>query len=131
MIFTFSNREKKILDALSETIIPPGGVIPFSAGEMNVSNKIEMLCNNLHKEARQGFKLMLNIINLLPLLTHGKTFLKMNFEARKRFLEGIENSGFLTLRNIMIAIKGFICLVYYNSPEVQKIIGYSPECLKE
>ncbi len=131
MSISFSNREKQILAALVDTILPGGGRIPFSAIEVGTHHKIITLSKNLPTEAQRGFKLLLHVINLLPLFTHFRTFLGMNEKKRQEFFENLENSRLLTKRNIAMAIKGFVCLVYYNSPDVQKIIEYTPKCLKE
>lgn len=131
MPVVFSNKEKQILATVAETIFPQGGKIPFSAREVDAHRRIETLCKNLPEEAQIGLKLLLNIINLSPLFTHFRTFLGMDEKSRQEFFEKWENSRLLTKRNIAMAIKGLVSLVYYNSPEVQKIIEYTPECLKE
>lgn len=131
MSLVLSNKEKQILAILAETILPQGGKIPFSAIEVGAHRKIETLCKNLPEEVQRGLKILLNLINLLPLLTHFRTFIGMNEKSRQKFFEQWENSRLLAKRNIAMAIKGLVCLVYYNSPEVQKIIEYTPKCLKE
>lgn len=127
----FSNKEKQILTAIAETLFPEGGKIPYSALEMGVSVKIESFIQNLPEDSQRGLKLLLHLINLTPIITHFRTFLKLDLKSRQKFFEKWENSWFLAKRNIAMAIKGIVCLVYYNSPEVQKIIGYTPKCLKE
>ncbi len=131
MSLSFTNREKQILAALVETIFPGGGKIPFSAIEVDAHYRIEALSQNLPREAQSGLKLLLHLINLMPLLTYFRTFIGMNEKKRQEFFEKLENSRFLVKRNLAMAIKGLVCLVYYNSPEVQKIIEYTPKCLKE
>jgi len=131
MDLTFSNKEKQILSALVESILPAGGKIPYSAIEVGAHEKIESLCKNLPEEVQRGFKILLHCINIMPIFTHFRTFLSINKKNRTKFFEKLENSRLLAVRNIAMAIKGLVCMVYYNSPEVQKIIEYTPRCLKE
>jgi hypothetical protein len=131
MSVDFSNKEKQILASLVEAIFPDGGKIPFSAIEVGTHRKIESISKNLPEDVQRGLKIMLNIINLIPIFTNFKTFMGMNEKRRQEFFEKLENNRFLPIRNIAMGIKGLVCLVYYNSPEVQKVIGYTPKCLKE
>lgn len=131
MPLVLSNKEKQILATIAETIFPQGGKIPFSAIEVGAHRRIETLCKNLPEEAQRGLKIILHLINLSPLFTHFRTFLGMDEKSRQEFFEKWENSRLLAKRNIAMAIKGLVCLVYYNSPEVQEIIEYTPKCLKE
>lgn len=131
MPFILSDRERQILDSIADTILPEGGKISFSALELGTTRKIEEICTHLPHEAQKGLKFFIHLINLLPLFTSFKTFIKLDETKKREFFEKLENSKILTFRNIAISIKGLIFLVYYNSPEVQNIIGYKPECLKE
>jgi hypothetical protein len=131
MSVDFSNKEKQILASLVEAIFPDGGKIPFSAIEVGTHRKIESISKNLPEDVQRGLKIMLNIINLIPIFTNFKTFMGMNEKRRQEFFEKLENNRFLPIRNIAMGIKGLVCLVYYNSPEVQKVIGYTPKCLME
>lgn len=131
MEFLFTPKERLILSVLADTMLPMGGRIPYGADELGVSRNVETFCRNLPPEAQKGIRILLRILNYAPIFSHFKTFIKLDEQKRKRFLEKWENSKLMAKRNILTAVKSLIVLIYFNNPDVAKIIGYSPRCLKE
>jgi len=70
-------------------------------------------------------RLFLRAVNLMPLVTTGKTLAALPIDQRARFLERIHRSPLLPLRRGLWGVRTLLFMGYYNQDRVRREIGYA------
>lgn len=117
-----SPRERSILEALVERIIPP------MAWDCNAGMiaKIDLVLGGVRAQLRTEFKLLLSVLEyVLPLLSfRPKFFTRMSAQEKDEYLAGLEKSRLPFKRTCFQAIKRTAIAAFYGSDESWPAIGY-------
>lgn len=129
----FSERQKKILIDVAETLLPPGAGAPFRATEANFVKPAETYLCGIGVGVVRGFGMLLYIFEYFSVVSfpYFKRFSKLNTDKKEQYLEGWENSRLGLKRQMFMVIKFLTCLIILNDKDVRASIGYDPGCLVE
>jgi hypothetical protein len=73
---------------------------------------------------KQQLRLFLRLVNVLPLLTTGRTLEKLPLQRRAAFLERLQRSPLMPIRRGLWGVRTLIFMGYYNQKSVREGIGY-------
>jgi hypothetical protein len=72
-------------------------------------------------------RLFLRLVNLLPVLSTGRTMVRLPLGRRASFLERLHRSPFMPLRRGLWGIRTLLFMGYYNQEKVRSAIGYGAD----
>ena len=72
-------------------------------------------------------RLFLRALNVLPLVTSGRTLVGLPLERRTAFLERLHSSPLMPLRRGLWGIRTLLFMGYYNQPRIRESIGYAAD----
>lgn len=129
----FSPRQREILLAFAQTLLPPDTGLPFKLDTDNLILPMEEFLAPFGKTGFRGLGLILLLFNFAALIFYPrlKTFLGLSPEDREKYMVGWENSRIKYRRMMLLLLKGFTCMVIFSDRAVQAQIGYDTECLVE
>jgi choline dehydrogenase-like flavoprotein len=126
----FSDYERRVLDALCDSLLPPGGAIAPGAVELGVAADIERLLSRVHGQPRLLVRAMLCGVDLSGLLGPRRDlFHRLGAEARLRSLADSRSSSLRVRREALNGLEALIQLAYASRPEVTTLIGYDGQPL--
>ncbi|HEX8075201.1 MAG TPA: GMC family oxidoreductase [Thermoleophilaceae bacterium] len=119
--------ELKTFRAFAEALIPPGGALPGAEveGGITVTGDAARILASVSPRMRLAFGLALRV---LERSTFPRRFSRLPLERRTRKIERLEKSGSMLLRNLVLLVKGVVCVAYTRTPEVQRVVGSAPRC---
>jgi len=79
------------------------------------------------KSVRMQIRLFLRLVNLLPVLSTGRTLVKLPPSRRTSFLERLQRTPLMSLRRGLWGIRTLVFMGYYNQEEVRRDIGYGAD----
>jgi hypothetical protein len=124
-------RERRILDAFLDAMIPPAkdGLGP-SGIEAGVPAKIETLLESFPVATRKMFPLALWAVELYPVALGPlpRVFTRLDRAARTRALVRLEHHGLYPLRSAYMALKVFSFLFWAEHPEVVRATSWGERC---
>jgi len=120
----------RIIEELSETIIPPGGDLPISVQETQSFRFLAEYLRDLDQGARFGIKALLVAFDLLPFLFIFRFSRFVNLSARNkiRYLQDWQDSRIYYRRMAVVLLKTIIGMGFYNDPKVLSAIGFKLKC---
>lgn len=74
---------------------------------------------------KMQIRLFLRLVNLLPVVSTGRTLVRLPLDRRASFLERLHRSRFMPLRRGLWGIRTLLFMGYYNQEMVRNRIGYS------
>lgn len=125
-LVTLSPREFRILDALADTIVPPGDPVPPSASQVGVARDIDRYMTTEDPAVLGEFRSALLLIEFGPPF-HSlrlRRFTAMSHEERTRYVEGWLSSRLAFKRMLAGGLKKAILFAFYCHHEVWPYIGY-------
>ena len=75
-------------------------------------------------EVKKQLRLFLRLVNVLPVLTTGRTLEKLSLRRRASFLGRLQRSPVQPIRRGFWGVRTLIFMGYYNQPAVREAIGY-------
>lgn len=124
----FSIKEAELINAIGNAMIPEGGNPPYKFEDLVLDLEVDSFFSYAHKDIRRAIKLFLKVLNYAPLFTKFKKFTSLSEKEREEFLQKWEKSRIGFKRQVIIVLKGFIMLTYYNHRLVQERIGFRFKC---
>jgi hypothetical protein len=76
---------------------------------------------------RIGFRVILRLVDLAPLLRRRKRFTELARAQRDEFLRGLDRSRWFLLRTAGRLLKTITMMSYYGDREVLRGLGYDPD----
>jgi len=125
-----SNRERRILEAFAETLIPlPSEKITHSISAVKLVDKIDDHLGYFSKDERVSFRLILLLFDISAVFyrLRFKTFLSMEQETRERYLEAWHNTRWAPKKALWRFLDAITYTNFYSIPAVCDQIGYSPK----
>lgn len=120
------DREYRTLDALAKTLIPRGGPFEIGADRFDLARAFDGFLQGEPPANVEKLKRALLLFELGPLLFDKRwaAFSQLPDAERLKHYEAWANSDTLLRRQVAIAFRKFMALVFYDSPEVWPHIGY-------
>lgn len=119
--------EKKILVTAGETLLPKDGAFPTGYADVQercLADAQRFLAAQSPLDIA-GTRLMLRLLDIMPLfLLKFSLFRRMAFTERVALFERLEQSRFGPLRLMMIAIKLYVVMPFFNAPESEEGVQF-------
>jgi hypothetical protein len=122
--------EEDIIAALGEALFPRGGA--FEAGYADFRDECmaeaRLMIAAQYPATRIGSRIMLRILDLTPLFVMFRpvTLRRLSVEKREQLLTRIEHHRFYGLRVMLMAVKIFVTIPFFNREETARAVGYLP-----
>jgi hypothetical protein len=126
-----ARKENDVFVALGNAFLPRGGA--FALGYLD-------LCDAAVADARRmfaafdwitmvGLRVGLRIVNVAPVLIERRltTLLSLNDTEREALLMRIETHRWAWVRTLIMVMKVYIVVPFFNQAEAQRAVGYCPE----
>lgn len=124
---TLTAQGYRTIAAVALTHLPPGGPIADGAEEAQLARAFDGWLADEHPDVIRDLTLALHLIEYGPLIFEGQgaTFSNLAPAARLSHWEGWLYAEDDTRRQLAVALKKFLALVYFDRPEAWPAIGYS------
>lgn len=125
-----SKRERKILQAFAETLIPvPSAKLTYGIEDSRLIEKIEDHIGHFSNDVRLAFRAVLFLFDFGAVLYRFrfKTFCRMDSVWRSRYLEAWHNSSIAAKRALWRFLDAIVLMNYYSIPAVAEQVGYTPK----
>ena len=120
----------RIIEALSERMIPTGGEMTIALGETGAYEYFARYLRDQPAGGRFGIKLVLFLFDLAPFLFIGRfaRFVNLSPQEQELYLMDWYASRIYYRRMIVVLLKTLAGVGYYNDPKVLNAIGYHLKC---
>ncbi len=109
--------------ALVTTFVPEAAALD-DRGWAEAEAIVERVLATRPAAVRRQLALLVRLLDLLPLLRHGRRFAALDQARRLRFLEALQDAPLLLLRRGIWGVRTLAFMGYYSRPEAQAAIGY-------
>src|SRR5205823_5282397 len=125
-----SDAELRVLRAVAEALIPPGGPFPLGAGDVGTAERLARYLQRMAPETQGQVRLLLRAWEAAPLASrHLRRFSRLAPAARDAWVERCLASR-LPWRRIPLLLLKTLCLsAFCADPRVEAALGYGHECL--
>jgi hypothetical protein len=114
---------RDIFRDVAKTIVPEANALDETSwAEMEAI--IERGLATRPAKIRRQLRLLVRVLNLLPILRYGKSFRSLDHERRTAFLLSVESAPFVLFRRGFWGLRTFVFMGYYNLDTVREAIGY-------
>ncbi len=114
------------LRAVGSVVLPSPDALDEKGWEV-AEAAIEKALAPLSVGVRRQIRLFLRLLNLLPVLTTGRTLCKLPVARRAAFLSRVQRSRLTPFRRGLWGIRTLIFMGYYNQDRVRGEIGYAAD----
>jgi hypothetical protein len=124
-------RERRIMQAFAETLMPRGGPFPIGAADMDACDYLDRMLGEQDAIVRRAMRYLIHQWNWLPVLylRSGRTFLGMSEDGRLRFMDWLAEDRFFIRRINVMMFKFLLSISLYGDPRVEAALGYARHCL--
>lgn len=109
--------------ALARTIVPEAEVLDDAAWS-EVERIIEQGLASRPRSVRRQLRMLVRVLDLIPLLRYGRTFRSLDRERRTRFLLAVQDASSLLLRRGFWGLRTLVFMGYYGRADAAAAIGY-------
>jgi hypothetical protein len=109
--------------ALAGTFVPEAAALD-ERGWAAAEEIVERFLAAKPRGIRRQLVLLIRLLDLLPLLRHGRRFRSLDPARRLRFLEAMQGAPVLLLRRGVWGLRSVAFMGYYARPEAAAAIGY-------
>lgn len=109
--------------AIAGTIVPGARVMGESEWE-ELERIIERGLAARPDEVKKQLRVLVRLLDFLPVLRWGRTFRTLDEERRTRFLLAIQDAPLLLLRRGFWGLRTLVFMGFYGRPETAAAIGY-------
>jgi hypothetical protein len=106
------------------SVVLPGPEALDEDGWKEAEAIVEKALATRPRKVRRQVRLFLRVINLLPILTTGRTLASLPLRGRTRVLDRLQRSRMLLLRRGLWGIRTLLFMGYYTQDGVRRKIGY-------
>jgi hypothetical protein len=121
-----SAHEYRTLTLLAHALLPRGGAFEHGAEDLDLAREFDAFLAGEPEANVTDLKRGLLLLEYGPLLFEGRltTFSRLDAGARLAHWEGWAASGLLLRRQVSLAFRRFLTLVFYDHPAAWAGIGY-------
>jgi len=109
--------------AIAATVVPEAAHLDEEAWE-DAEDAIESTIATRSDALRRQLRLLVKVIDFLPILRYGRRFSALDDDRRLRALQWLQASRLLPLRRGVWGLRTLILLGYYSRPIAAAQIGY-------
>ncbi|MCO4743870.1 MAG: hypothetical protein KC912_03715 [Proteobacteria bacterium] len=116
----------RTIAAVARTHLPPGGAVPSGADDAGLARAFDGWLADEPPEVIRDLSMALHLVEFGPMLFDGQaaTFSNLAPDAQLKHWEGWLYAENDTRRQVAVAFKKFLALVFFDRPEVWAAIGY-------
>jgi hypothetical protein len=114
------------LRAIGSVVLPSPEALD-EEGWAEAEGIIEKALSSRPPGVKRQIRLFLRLVNLLPVLSTGRTLVKLPLDRRAAFLQRLHRSPFMPLRRGLWGIRTLLFMGYYNQDRVREGIGYAAD----
>jgi hypothetical protein len=114
------------LRAIGSVVLPSPDALD-EEGWREAESIIEGALANKPGSMKLQLRLFLRAVNLLPVMTTGKTLVALPLEQRASFLERLHRSPLMPLRRGLWGVRTLLFMGYYNQDRIRRDIGYAAD----
>ena len=123
-------RDRRILAALLDSLVPSGGPFPLGAADGQVSASVSRYFRQLDPRGETALRLMLRALEWSSLVLARGRFTGLAPPARERLLARLARSRFAVARHLSTATKLVVTMRFYTDERAQRAIGYDTEYVR-
>ncbi|MEZ5170530.1 MAG: GMC family oxidoreductase N-terminal domain-containing protein [Acidimicrobiia bacterium] len=117
--------ERRVLRAVCDAMVPPGGAIAEGAAELGVPEQIERWIASFSPSSRRMIRAMLVGYDLTPLLSRRpRPFTRLTPAEQGRWVDASAHCANRARRETFTALQTIVQIAYASHPEVVEVIGY-------
>jgi hypothetical protein len=121
---TLKPREAEIFASLTDAYCRPEPVFP-PVPDTDAVAFMDTLASESRWLNRVGFRLILRLVNLAPLLRgYGASFTALAVERRAEFIRGLDRSRWLLFKVVSRLLKTLAVMSYYGDARTLRMAGY-------
>jgi hypothetical protein len=120
---SLSDDERRFLDALADTIFPPGGEPPLGGAESGATKVFDEIVGAMPETQANTLKIFLHSLNASTRPTHFAAFDALSPEERSEALLDWENHPVSAWRTAVQSLKILLGVGYTSHPEVASILS--------
>ena len=111
------------LRAIGSVVLPSPDALD-DAGWAKAEAIIEHALASRPPGVKRQIRLFLRLVNFLPVLSTGRTLVKLPLDRRATFLQRLHRSSLMPFRRGLWGIRTLLFMGYYNQDRVRQEIGY-------
>ncbi len=121
-----SNQGYRTMASIARTQLPVGGAFAYGADDADLARGFDLYLVDEHPEVIRDLSMALHLVEFGPLIyDHALvTFSNLDAEAQQVHWQSWLYTEDDTRRQIAVALKKFLMLVFFDLPEVWESIGY-------
>ncbi|MBI2396077.1 MAG: hypothetical protein HYV09_41320 [Deltaproteobacteria bacterium] len=121
-----SDHEHRTLTALAVALFPAGGAFPSGADGLDLARTFDGFLEGEPEDRQKDLQRALLLLEYGPVIFERRlrTFSNLPVDERLAHFERWLTSDRLLRRQVAVAFKKFLCIVFYDRPEVWADIGY-------
>ncbi len=121
-----SDHQHRTLTSLALALFPPGGAFAFGADRLDLARAFDTFLTGEPEHNVRDLSRALTWFELGPVLydRRARTFSRLDEAARLAHFGQWASSDDPTRRQVALALRKFLSLVFYDTPEVWPSIGY-------
>ena len=122
-----SDQEYRTLGAAATALFPEGGAFPVGAAQFDLARAFDGFLADEDDDRRTDLKRALMLLEYGPVVYERRavTFSHLPAEERVAHFERWQTSDDLVRRQVALALRKFLSVVFYDRPEVWPHIGYT------
>jgi hypothetical protein len=123
---TLSDHEYRTMAAIADAIIPPGGAFALGAAECDLARAFDTYLADEPAANVRDLKRALLLVEFGPVVfdLRAATFSNLSPEERRAHWDGWGASESEVRRQVAVAFRRFVALVFYDRPEAWAALGY-------
>lgn len=121
-----SEASRRILSAIGDAFLPPGGAFAQGAEEIGLAQKVEAHLAQAFPAGLPAVAMLLRWVDMQPILFHltPHRLHTLPLEERVRILDAMERSPLLARRQTAAMLKLFLGLHAYRDPAIARQVGF-------
>lgn len=123
------DRERRIVAACAEVLLPAGGAIPISGNDAGVVEYFDDVMARIPLTTRLLLRALLQFVEHSPTL-YGplkKPVTKLGLDDRRKVILGLANSRLYLLRTAFLGLRTVLTIAYFGNEEVNRTVGAVPK----
>ncbi|MEN0068355.1 MAG: gluconate 2-dehydrogenase subunit 3 family protein [Myxococcota bacterium] len=115
-----TDRERRIVHALGQTMFPRNRTIDLDADDVGVVDWVDEYVGRMPPFAAAQIRALLNTVDLgygAYAMTPGSTFTSADRESREEYLSSWENASTYTQRQLFQALRAMMVLSFVDAPK--------------
>ena len=126
MLRTISGREASIFACFTDAVVAPEPVLP-PVRQTDAVAFFDRWLARLPRANRVGLRALLVLVELAPLVTHGRRLRRLDRQRRDDWVRRVEHSANGHVRLLMKLMQSAAQLAYYGDDAILLRLGYDPE----